>query len=415
MSLKNYVIIDVETTTRENGNPFVDNRLCTVQYKLPDQDPVILRVEYGDEPDPDAKQILESVIAGTDGAPILVGVNIKFDLHWLRAYLGLSYVGRRVWDISTAHFIHSGQRAISPSMDSIAEEYGFPVKPTPVRQYWERGYDTTDIPWPILREYCAHDVVVTEQLYLHQLEVLSPEHRRLTLVHGADLLVLAEMEWNGLPFNKERAAELAANAEKKIKDIDAEIFGILKPSFEVNWNSNDHLSALLYGGELPIRQRTQYIRELKKGPVVREKWDTVYQEVSGIMPPPRRFETAGTAGMSDEELAVENRKRVSEGKKKKLRFYSTAEPVLRMQYGKASKKARKVIDLLLERSKIEKLRSTYYQGLTDLCEQNGWKDGVIHGQFNQTVAVTGRLSSSRPNLQNLAGEAKYLFESTYRG
>ena len=64
-------------------------------------------------------------------------------------------------------------------------------------------------------------------------------------------------------------------------------------------------------------------------------------------------------------------------------------------------------------AKYEKRMSTYYFGLTKLTDQMNWKKGKIHGQLNQCVAKTGRLSSSKPNLQNFDGEIKTLFTSQY--
>ena len=55
------------------------------------------------------------------------------------------------------------------------------------------------------------------------------------------------------------------------------------------------------------------------------------------------------------------------------------------------------VDPLLEYREVEKLRSTYGEGL--LAEVAD--DGRIHATFNQTVARTGRLSSDRPNLHNI--------------
>jgi DNA polymerase-1 len=56
-----------------------------------------------------------------------------------------------------------------------------------------------------------------------------------------------------------------------------------------------------------------------------------------------------------------------------------------------------VIDHLLAYREVEKLRSTYGDGL--LAEVA--PDGRIHATFNQTVARTGRLSSDQPNLHNI--------------
>jgi DNA polymerase-1 len=55
------------------------------------------------------------------------------------------------------------------------------------------------------------------------------------------------------------------------------------------------------------------------------------------------------------------------------------------------------IEPLLQYREVEKLRSTYAEGL--LAEVA--RDGRIHATFNQTVARTGRLSSDQPNLHNI--------------
>jgi len=56
-----------------------------------------------------------------------------------------------------------------------------------------------------------------------------------------------------------------------------------------------------------------------------------------------------------------------------------------------------IVDALLRYREVEKLRSTYGEGL--LAEVA--PDGRIHASFNQTVARTGRLSSDQPNLHNI--------------
>ena len=54
--------------------------------------------------------------------------------------------------------------------------------------------------------------------------------------------------------------------------------------------------------------------------------------------------------------------------------------------------------LMMEYRELEKLRSTYVDALPQLVLP---RTGRIHTRFNQTVAATGRLSSSDPNLQNI--------------
>ncbi len=54
--------------------------------------------------------------------------------------------------------------------------------------------------------------------------------------------------------------------------------------------------------------------------------------------------------------------------------------------------------LILEHRELDKLRSTYVRKLPEMVDE---ETGRIHTNFNQTVAATGRLSSSDPNLQNI--------------
>ena len=60
--------------------------------------------------------------------------------------------------------------------------------------------------------------------------------------------------------------------------------------------------------------------------------------------------------------------------------------------------------LMLEYRELEKMRSTYVDALPKLVNSRTRR---IHTQFNQTVAATGRLSSSHPNLQNIPSRTQF--------
>jgi DNA polymerase-1 len=76
-------------------------------------------------------------------------------------------------------------------------------------------------------------------------------------------------------------------------------------------------------------------------------------------------------------------------------FYSTAADVLEEL---RAQDTTGVIEILLQYRELEKLRSTYLDALPALVNP---QTGRIHTSFNQTGIVTGRLSSSDPNLQNI--------------
>ncbi len=60
--------------------------------------------------------------------------------------------------------------------------------------------------------------------------------------------------------------------------------------------------------------------------------------------------------------------------------------------------AHPVVEKILEHREVEKLRTTYAEGLAPLIDPETHR---VHTTFEQTVAATGRLSSRSPNLQNI--------------
>jgi len=80
-------------------------------------------------------------------------------------------------------------------------------------------------------------------------------------------------------------------------------------------------------------------------------------------------------------------------RKTKTGQYATGEDVLSKLKAKHP-----IIPELLEYRQLKKLKSTYVDALPKLVNP---EDGRIHTTFMQTVAATGRLSSNKPNLQNI--------------
>jgi DNA polymerase-1 len=56
-----------------------------------------------------------------------------------------------------------------------------------------------------------------------------------------------------------------------------------------------------------------------------------------------------------------------------------------------------VVPLIMQYRELDKLKNTYVDALPQMVKA----DGRIHTSFNQTIAQTGRLSSTNPNLQNI--------------
>ncbi len=93
------------------------------------------------------------------------------------------------------------------------------------------------------------------------------------------------------------------------------------------------------------------------------------------------------------EVLFEKLKIVEKPQKTKTGQYSTAEDVLSKIESKHP-----IIKRILDYRELVKLKNTYVDVLPEMVNP---RTGRIHTSYNQVVAVTGRLSSDNPNLQNI--------------
>ena len=93
------------------------------------------------------------------------------------------------------------------------------------------------------------------------------------------------------------------------------------------------------------------------------------------------------------EVLFDDLKLSDKPKKTKTGQYATSEVIL-----EGLRKKHPIIESILNFRELKKLKSTYVDALPELVHK---KTGRVHTSFNQTVAATGRLSSTNPNLQNI--------------
>lgn len=93
------------------------------------------------------------------------------------------------------------------------------------------------------------------------------------------------------------------------------------------------------------------------------------------------------------EILFDKMKLVDKPKKTKTGQYATGEEIL----SKLAKE-HEIAERILEYREYQKLKSTYVDALPALISA---KDDLIHTDYRQAVAATGRLSSNNPNLQNI--------------
>lgn len=355
---------DVESTISNKGNPFdSNNKLVSIGWT----DGTICNCIRGE-----FSQEFQSVL---DTATLLVGFNIKFDIHWLRS-VGYRIPSVPVWDCQIAEYIITRQKTKYPSLDGCLEKYGLEAKLDVVKEeYWKRGIDTTEVPWELLSEYNIQDVKQTMKLYEAQLSVVNPQQKQLIKLSCLDLLTLEEMEFNGIPVNLEECADESAKIKEEIATINEQL-NRHYPSVPINYNSTDHLSAFLYGGTIE-EERREMVGYFKTGAKIGQpRFKVVRQDhvLSGLVKP-----------IPGSELQKEG-------------MYSTSEDVLKKLKDKTG-----AVALLLKLAALTKVNE-FFEGFIKINREMNWPTNKIHGNFNQVTTSTGRLSSTKPNLQNMCPE-----------
>ncbi len=127
----------------------------------------------------------------------------------------------------------------------------------------------------------------------------------------------------------------------------------------------------------------EYSKELEKEATIAES--NVYRE-AGV-----RFNLSSPKQLG--EVLFEKLKLDPKAKKTKTGQYATGEDVL-LKLAHQSK----IVDDILAYRELTKLKSTYVDALPAILNR---KTGRVHTSYAQAVAVTGRLSSNNPNLQNI--------------
>lgn len=388
----NYIVIDTENSGahRNKAHPFDPrNRLLLLGEKGKNWCN-IHDIEYSGLPYGNAVRDVGERIR-SNGVTV-VGFNLKYDLHWLNRY-GISVrEDVKLWDCQAAEFLLSNQTWSYPSLGEACINRGVSTKKDILTEYLSQGLDVSDIPLGELTEYLEGDLVSTEELFLKQVDLIEAAGLSdLMDLQMQDLLVLAEMEWNGLKYDLqlslEKAKELATEEATIIKNLDR----LVMAPVGINWNSGDHISAILYGGKIGFdsKEPVGVYKTGAKAGMPKYRNVTTYTEFPRLVEP-----------LASSELAKDG-------------YWSTAENTLKELKPKG--KAKEIIENLQTQSKINKLRTTYFEGIPKKFEFFGWEDGVMHPQINQCVARTGRLSSSNPNEQNMDPKVKECIVSRYNG
>jgi len=351
------LVIDTENDTYNKGSPFDTrfNPVC-IGYTTGEEYEVLWRESNSEK----LRALLES-------STVIVGFNLKYDIHVLRRW-GLWPEGRRVFCTQVAQYILERQTHAYPSLEGVARLYGLGQKVDKIAEYWAKGVQTSEINRDELAEYVLQDVKLTHQIYLEQQKQIKPSQASLIRLAMLDLLVLEEIEWNGLKYDRSGIKDQVKQIETEISQIQSQLnLHHSVPNF--NWNSPDHLASLLFGGSITQEVKVpagHYKSGAKKGEVKYKK-EIVEHHLPRMFKPIKK--TEGGKQATDEDVLI--------------------------QLGDSD-----LIKNIRRIKELQKLNSTYFKGFLEKAEKANFEPGYVHANFNQVVTRTGRLSSAKPNLQN---------------
>ena len=454
-----FCVIDLETEVNEwygnNSSPHnPDNWIVAAGWCIDNQD---IQSEYF----PTKELALSSnwLERALEGQKYLVCHNVTFEIQWLRKFYpetldNFFKRGGKVLCTQYMEFLLSHQQEMYPRLEDCSLKYGGTMKIDEVKLLWEAGYKTSEIDQTLLMKYLADpvvgDVANTRRVCFSQIPLLQQQGMwEMVQIRMDSLLFNAYATYFGLYVDLEVAKKNQAEQEARILEIKESILKLLPddlPSeLEFSFTSPYHMSAFLFGGTVQYKAKVQYdppkfekiecyliekpdhepyyvgagdnIDDYHQEYVVkfragRNKGQPKVFKIDSDVPllkwGDKTYTFKGLINLYELPKHVQDQylgKRAEFSGKRNLvcgtPVYSTSGSSLDVlaTYTDAAKP-------LKELKALEKDTGTYYLRTDDSGKQSGMlqyvePDGIIHHRLNNCSTVTGRLSGSNPNLQNV--------------
>ena len=438
-------VLDIETTFTKEGDPSPfnpENRLVSVgindEYYF---------FHHDEEIKNDLTESRKAIQDILDKSELVVGHNLKFDMSWLYQ-CGFTYKGKLYDTMLGEYIINRGEKK-SVSLKESCRRRGISLKSDILATYMNEGYGIEQIPMAKLEEYGKQDVKITKELYEVQTQAFD-NHANCNLIPTRDLMndflrVLIDMEMNGNHVDKDKLTlvEKELNEEyyklkNKIDKIVAQMMGDTK----INLSSTEDLSKVIYSRKVqdkkqwaelfnigidkktkrPKRRPRMTDREFQHN--VDKYTDTIYKTVA------TQCKTCNGVGLirhtKVDGTPFKNMSKCSDCKGEGMIFleteakagfgwsprtvhdasqggFKTDKDTLNKISVFAEGTLKEFVDSIMRYSAVETYLNTFITGIKD----NTREDGILHPSFNQHITTTGRLSSSKPNFQNMPRGDKF--------
>lgn len=395
---------------------------------------------------------------------LIVAHNAAYEISWFLTFARAEFEaflkrGGRVFCTMHSEYIASDFQSMYPSLDETAPKYGGTHKVDGVKILWEQGVLTSQIDPMLLHDYLVNgDIPNTALCFYGQCATFAQRNQMQYVWERMDaLLAWAYCEWFGLFVNMPIARKNQEEQEQRIREIKQELQQYipkdLPETLDFNFGSDFHMSALVYGGPIKYRKKVPY------DPPQYVKYDAYLTDVNGTLQyidvsdwqpewtyPRTLYKSGKNKGLpkvfrldtEEEKLKWEDdlyfcpglvniqelpevirEKYAERGEFRQARNLQDDTPVYSTSTDAMEALARQGFEfckLVNELAALEKDTGTYY--LREVLDAEGKVkerkgmlqyviperpdgSGIIHHRLNTCATVTGRLSSSNPNLQNL--------------
>ena len=409
-----------------------------------------------------------------DDCWLIVAHNAAYEISWFLSFARKEFEaflkrGGRVFCTMHSEYIASDFQSMYPSLDETAPKYGGTHKVDGVKILWEQGVLTSQIDPMLLHDYLVNgDIPNTALCFYGQCATFAQRGQMQYVWERMDaLLAWAYCEWFGLFVNMPIARKNQDEQEQRIREIKQElqqyIPNDLPETLDFNFGSDFHMSALVYGGPIKYHKKVPYDPPQY---VKADYWQVgdTWVAVDDMPAPPgaTMYKSGKNKGLpkvfrldtEEEKLRWEDDlyfcpglvniqeltevvrgKYAERGEFRQARNLQDDSPVYSTNTDAMEALARQGFEfckLVNELAALEKDTGTYY--LREVLDAEGKVkerkgmlqyviperpegSGIIHHRLNTCATVTGRLSASSPNLQNLPRDGtsavKQMFTSRF--
>ena len=458
-----FCICDLETQTNEwygnNSSPHnPDNWIVAAGWCIDNQD---IQSEYF----PTKELALSSnwLERALDGQQYLVAHNSTFEIQWLRKFYpetldNFFKRGGKVLCTQYMEFLLSHQQEMYPRLEDCSLKYGGTMKVDEVKLLWEAGYKTSEIDQALLMKYLADpvvgDVANTRRVCFSQIPLLQQQGMwDMVQIRMDSLLFNAYATYFGLYVDLEVAKKNQAEQEARILEIKESILKLLPydlPSeLEFSFTSPYHMSAFLFGGTVQYKAKVSYwprkYEQIEAHEYVHKSGVSYYVPLSSEVIPSRYhtadykltvFKSGRNKGIPKVFKIDSDVEKLKWGDKTYtfkglINLYELPKHVQDQYLGKRAEFSGKrnlvcgtpvystsggSLDVLAtytdaakplqELKVLEKDTGSFYLRVDASGKQTGMlqyvePNGIIHHRLNNCATVTGRLSSSQPNLHQI--------------